>query len=100
MIDAHRTPSAVPAKSDSKIIMDAPEQLATAKGKNISFTGLSASFNAASVSVNGISTSWTLLTISTSLTSIVTAPMNQTRSLIKFEQAAQNLTIGFLHLFM
>jgi len=94
------SPHDITIRSGSKIIMDAPEQLATAKGKNISFTGLSASFNAASVSVNGISTSWTPLTISTSLTSIVTAPMNQTRSLFKFEQAAQNLTIGFLHLFM
>ncbi|MDC6108672.1 type VI secretion system Vgr family protein [Serratia rubidaea] len=101
------SPNSIHIKSDSEVTIDAPTQLATAKGYSITFTGVSfgstgvnVSMNGLSNSINGASISWTPFSMSTSLTNVVHAPMNYQRSLSKIENSIQNLAIGAIHIFI
>ncbi|SQJ31923.1 Uncharacterized protein conserved in bacteria [Serratia rubidaea] len=48
------SPQIIHIKSDSEVNIDAPRQIATAKGYSIGFTGANLSFNALSVGITGI----------------------------------------------
>ncbi|WBF45533.1 type VI secretion system Vgr family protein [Serratia rubidaea] len=48
------SPQVIHIKSDSEVNIDAPRQIATAKGYSIGFTGANLSFNALSVGITGV----------------------------------------------
>jgi len=100
-------------KSTTKITLDAPhiEQIDSNKTKwsdkvtdfvvdHATFKIVSFSAYGASASVNAASVSWATMSFSTALTSVVTAPMNYTRSLTKIENSLQNVALSALHMFI